>query len=546
MAEIDWSVLSGPRVSRRTLLQVAAASGSLAFAAGLAGASQPGAAKTAVPSAARAKQAATQGGTLRVGFQISQIVTLDPGQLSQGVVAGSVLPSLFSSLVQFDEELGIIPDLAETWEVSEDGLRYTFKLRPGLTFHNGDPLMAADVLYTYERTKNPDFASPHANKLALVTEITAPDDLTVNLTLSAPFAPFLAVACTRGPGRALTPVPRRAIEELGDERFGITPVGSGPFMIVPETVEVGRGFEMVAFEGWYAGRPNLDKIELRLVPEASSAVSGLEAGDLDVIDPVPTPSVEQLKGNPDITIVSLPSTMWRGAVMNYARPPWDNIDARMAVSKAINRQDFVDKAFFGLATPAVGGIAPAFGWAYKPPEEVDNPQGYNLDEAKALAEKAGLTGLKPVIISSEEIGQRPSELLRTVLSDIGIEAQLDFQQAATFNERWQAGDFDMFLHGSVVDADPDDGHWNIFHSTGPWNTYGYKSDKADELLEATRATSDQAERARLFQELQTLLETDVAAAFIYHVQDLIALHNDVKGYLAIPEQRYYEKVSLER
>ena len=545
MAEIDWRILSGPRVSRRTLLQVAAASGSMAFAAGLASTGQASPAPRTVP-AGTVNQAAKQGGTLRVGFQISQIVTLDPGQLSQGVVAGSVLPSLFSSLVQFDEQLGIIPDLAETWQVSEDGLQYTFKLRQGLTFHNGDPLTSADLLYTYQRTTNPDYASPHANKLALVTDFTAPDDLTVTLKLSAPFAPFLAVACTRGPGRALTPVPKRVIEEMGDDQFGITPVGTGPFKIVPESVEVGRGFEMVAFEQWYGGRPNLDKIELRLVPEASSAVSGLEAGDLDVIDPVPTSSVEQLKGNPDVTIVASPSTMWRGVVMNYARPPWDNIDARMAVSKAIDRQSFVDKAFFGLATPSVGAIAPAFGWAYKPPEEVDNPQGFDLDGAKALAEKAGLTGLKPVIISSEEIGQRPSELLRTVLTDIGIEAQLDFQQAATFNERWQAGDFDMFLHGSVVDADPDDGHWNIFHSTGPWNTYGYKSAKADELLEATRATSDQAERARLFQELQTLLETDVAAAFVYHVQDLIAFHKDVTGYVTIPEQRYYEKVSLDR
>ena len=94
-------------------------------------------------------------------------------------MAGSILPSIFSSLVQFDQELGLIPDLAETWEVSEDGTEYTFTLRPGLTFHNGDPLTSADVKYTYERTINPDFASPHANKLALVDSFETPDDQTV-------------------------------------------------------------------------------------------------------------------------------------------------------------------------------------------------------------------------------------------------------------------------------------------------------------------------------------------------------------------------------
>jgi peptide/nickel transport system substrate-binding protein len=536
---IDWSVLSGPHVSRRTLMKLAAAAGATGYANTLAFQGRS-------LNTAQARQDVKQGGTLKLGFFISQIVTLDPGLLAQGVVAGSILPNIFSSLVQFDEQLGLIPDLAESWEVSPDGLNYTFKLRPGLTFHNGDTLTSADFLYTYQRTINPDFASPHANKLALVTDFTAPDESTVALTLSAPFAPFLAVACTRGPGRALTPISKRAIDEMGDEAFGLSPVGTGPFSIVPGSAEIGKGFDLVPFEAWYGGRPALDKIEVRMVPEAASAVSGLEAGDLDVIDPLPATGYQQLQGNPDVNIVTGPSTMWRGVVMNYARPPWDNIDARMAVSKALDRSKFVETGFFGLAKEGIGPIAPAFGWAYLPPDQVDNPQAYNMDEAKALAEKAGLIGLKPVIISSEEIGERPTEVLRTMLVDLGLDPQVDFQQGAAFNERWQASDFDMFLHGSVVDADPDDGHWNFFHSTGPWNTYGYNSPKADELLAATRSTSDQAERARLFQELQTLLETDVAAAFAYHVDDLIALHKDIQGWVSIPEQRYYEKVWLDR
>lgn len=539
MTRIDWSVLSGPRVSRRTLAQLAAAGGAAAFAGKLA--ALDGASRRV--TAAR-RQEPVQGGTLRVGFLISQIVTLDPQQLSQGVVAGSILPSIFSSLVQFDQDLGIVPDLAETWEVTPDGLQYTFTLRDGLTFHNGDPLTAADVRYTFERTTNADFASPHANKLALVEGFETPDERTVALTLSAPFAPFLAVACTRGPGRALTPVPRRAIEELGDEQFGITPVGSGPFAVVPETVEVGRGFEMRAFDGWYGGRPYLDAIEIRLIPEASSAVSALEAGDVDLIDPAPATLFEQLAANPDLAVVEGPSTSWRGLVMNYARPPWDNLDARMAVAKALNRQTFVDTAFFGLAVPAVGAIAPAFGWAYLPPDQVEDPQAYDLAAAKALAEQAGIVGARPVIISSEEIGQRPTEVLRTLLVELGLDPQVDFQQAAAFNERWQAGDYDMFLHGSVVDADPDDGHWNIFYSEGPWNTYGYKSEEADRLLVATRETLDQAERARLFQELQGVLQRDVAAAFAYHPNDLVAMNAAVTDLPAIPEQRYYEKVYI--
>ena len=542
MTGIDWRQLSGPYVSRRTVLKLAAATGAASFTQRLAAFD---AAAAGAPRPVAARQEPKQGGTLRVGFGQTQIVTLDPGLLSQGVVAGSILPSIFSSLVQFDEELGIIPDLAENWEVSEDGTGYTFTLRDGLTFHNGDPLKAEDVIYTYERTTNPDFASPHANKLELVESIEATDELTVTINLSEPFAPFLGVACTRGPGRALTPVPRTAVEEMGDEQFGVTPVGSGPFMIVPETVEVGKGFEMVPFEAWYGGRAFVDKVVVQLVPEPSSQVSGLEAGDLDFIDPAPTSAIPQLRDNPDFTFVEAPGTNWRGLVMNEARPPWDKLEARMAVSKAVDRQDFVDKAFFGLAVPGVGAIAPAFGWAYLPPEEVENPQDYNLEEAKALAEEAGLVGQQPIIIASSDT-IRPSEVLRTALTEIGVELQIEQLQQAAFSERWQSGDYDVFIHGSVVDADPDDGHWNIFFSEGPWNTYGYENERVDELLLATRATSDEEERRQLYQELQSVLQEDAAAAFLYHVPDYVAFYDYVQGYVPIPEQRYYEKVWLDQ
>ncbi len=545
MAVIDWSVLSGPRVSRRTMMKIAAASGAVGFANRLTGLDAAGAPRSTAVSPTALRQEAKQGGTLRLGYGISQIPTLDPAQVNLGIVAGEIIPNLFSGLVQFDEQLGLLPDLAETWEVSPDGLQYTFKLRPGLTFHNGDPLMAADVLYTYERTKNPDFASPHANKLANVTEITAPDDLTVNLTLSAPFAPFLAVACSRGPGRALTPVPRRAIEEMGDEQFGITPVGSGPFKIVPESTDLSSRFDLVAFEGWYGGRPLLDKIEVRIIAEQSSMISGLEAGDLDMLDIAPAIGVAQLKQNDEIVLVEVPGTNWIGLAMNQKRPPWDKLEARMAVAKAIDRQDLIAKAFFGLGVPSVGAIAPAFAWAYQPPEEVENPQVFNMEEAKTLAEQAGLAGLKPTILTTV-VNPRPSEVVRNQLRDLGLDVQIEQLQQAAWSERWLAGDFDWIINGSVVDADPDDGHWNFFHSEGPWNSQGYVSPKADELLEATRQTADQEERARLYQELQTLLEAEVAYAFLYHTPDETAFQSYVKGYVPIPEMRYLETVWLDQ
>jgi peptide/nickel transport system substrate-binding protein len=540
---INWSVLSGPRVSRRTLLQLAVASGATGYAARLSNAAASG---SAVPRAARAlSQDVKQGGELRWGFGLGQIPTLDPAQVNLGIVAGELLSNLFSGLVQFDEQLGIIPDLAETWEVTEDGLEYTFTLQSGLTFHNGDPLTANDFIYTYERTTNPDFASPQANKLALITDITAPDDTTLVIKQSAPYAPFLATACSRGPGRALAPISKRAIDEMGDEQFGLAPIGCGPFKIDPATVEVGGGFQMVAFEEWYGGRPILDKVTVQLVAEPSTLVSALEAGDIDMVDIVPFIGYEQIAAVEDITMVEAAGTNWYGLTMSYARPPWDNPDARMAVAKAIDFDDLNKKAFFGRAIASVGPLAPAFGWAYTPAEEVDNPQAFNLDEAKALAEKAGLSGLKPVLIGTPE-DQRVTETLRSQLAEIGLDVQIDQMQTNAYVERRTAGDFDMTELGSVVDADPDDGVWNYFHSTGPSNPEGYNNPEADRLADAQRQTADQEERTQLLKELQTLVAGEAVYRFLYHLPDVTAFYNYVQGYVAIPEQRYLETIWLDQ
>jgi ABC-type transport system substrate-binding protein len=489
-------------------------------------------------------QEAKQGGTLRFGMGVTDIPTLDPAQETTGIIAGELLSNLFSGLVQFDEELGIIADLAETWEVSEDGLQYTFHLRPDLTFHNGDTLTAEDFIYTYERTTDPDFASPHANKLRQVEQVSAPDDLTLSIALTAPFSPFLAAACSRGPGRALNPISKRAIDELGNDGFARTPVGCGPFQIVPESVELATGFRMEAFENWYGGRPLLDAIEVSVIPEISSRLSALEAGDIDMLDIVPAIGVDRLAENDQFTIVEAPGTNWWGLRMNLARPPWDQLDARMAVAKAIDREDFNRKAFLGKVVECVGPIAPAFGWVSGDSETTETPQAYNLEEARALAEKAGLSGAKPKLLLQSD-DPRPAENLRTQLMEIGLEVEMDLVNTTAYFERWDAGDYDMNITGSVVDADPDDNVWNYFYSEGPWNTHGYANPEMDALLEQERASADQEERASLFQQIRALAQEEAPFAFLYHEPDRTVFTSGVQGYKPIPEQRYLETLWIE-
>lgn len=544
MDRLDWSLLSGPRVSRRTLFAFASiAGGTAALNQSFAAAGTVAVRSSRQPTLKQAEP--VPGGTLRLGFSGDSVRELDPAQSHAGTVAAHLISNLFSGLVQFDETLGLVPDLAETWEVSEDGTEYRFILREGLTFHNGDPLLAEDVIYTYERTISPELASPHANKLELIADATAADERTAVFTMSEPFAPFLAVACVRGPGRALIPVPRRVVEEMGDEQFRLTPVGSGPFMLVPESLDVGQGFEMVAFDGWYGGRPLLDSVVVEMIPEPSSQVNALEAGDVDMLNVLLSSGVEQILANDQITVLEAASTNWQSLAMNMARPPWDNPAARLAVSKAIDRTAFIDQAFFGLAAPSIGPIQPAFGWAYLDPASVENPQGFNLEEAQQLAAEAGLNGLQPVLLSTTEY-QRQAEVARLMLEDIGLEVKIDLAQDAVYTEREEAGDFDMSFWGSSNDADPDDAFWNFFHSDGPRNITGFANPRVDELLIATRTNTDQAERAAMFQEIQAILQEETPCAFTRHLPDRLAYRNGVQGYRPIPDVRYLETVWLEQ
>jgi len=498
------------------------------------------------PTSAGASEEGTQGGTLTLGFNIQQLLQLDPARISTGRVAGQLSANLSSALVQFDETLAIQPDLAETWEVSDDGLIYTFNLRDGLTFHNGDPLKAEDFVYTFNRTQDEALASPHANKLAKITNAEAVDELTFQLTFSAPFGPFLAVACSRGPGRALAPIPKRAVDEIGEDEFLLKPVGSGPFMLVPDTMDPQGGFEMVAFENWYGGRPLLDKIVVKFIPDPASQANALAAGDVDMLNEVPPQGYEQLDGADGVVLEQSPGTNWIGLQFNTTRPPWDNVEARLAVAKAIDKDEYVEKALFGLADPSHGAIAPAFAWAYVPLDELeDNPQAFNLDEAKSMAEAAGILDTTPKLMAGAA-DDRLEQQLRNQLQDLGLEVELDKAEDSVYSDRWEAGDYDWVIQGSVVDADPDDNDFNFFYPDGPWNTGKWNNDEAKRLLDLERSTSDQEVRAQAFQDLMRLTQQEAPLAFLFHRFDLPGYRDYVKGFRKIPEMRYLESVWLDK
>lgn len=500
---------------------------------------------TAATSATQAPKG-KQGGTLTMGYNVQQLLQLDPARISTGRVAGELLPQICSALVQFDDKLNVIPDLAEKWEISDDGLTYTFHIRTGLKFHDGAPCTAQDFVYTYNRTLDPKLASPHANKLKSITKAEAPDDQTFVLTFSAPFAPFLPTTCTRGPGRALTPVSKTSMEKMGNDESLLKPVGCGPFKLVLDSMNSQSGFTMEAFDDYYGGRPLLDKIVVKFIPEPASQVNALAAGDIDMFNEIPPQGYAQLQGNDKVTVEKIHGTNWIAAQFNTARPPFNNQDARMAAAKGIDRDKFIKTALFGLAEPSVGAIAPAFGWATQTEADLkEDPQKYDEDAAKQLAESSGLTKVKPVLLASAS-DHRNEDEYRNQLLKIGVDCNLTLLQDSDFNDRWQKGDYDVAIQGSVVDADPDDNDYNFFYPDGPWNTGKWNRPEAKALLDDERASTDQAKRAKDFQDLQDLARKEAAFGFLYHAYFLPGYQTYVKGLPKVPEIFYMETVWLDK
>ncbi len=536
-----WDELSSETIDRRRFLR-------LAVGAGAAG--TLGRWLAARPAAAQGRP----GGELRVGWNIREFANLDPAYQNLAVYF-MVASNIMGGLTHVDETLTPRPDLAERWEVTPDGLTWTFHLRRGVKWHNGDRFSADDVLFTFQRTRDPATASPHRPVLDAVERLVKLDDHTVRFHLREPRASFLVKVTERSSGRALTLVNQRAVRELGRDGHNRRPVGTGPFRIVEH--RLGERLVLERFPDYYRGdRPKVDRVTIFNIEEPATLISALESGQVDFVNQVVESLYARVKANPDLVVLvqdhpgfeplwfNLCSPADRREKIGREKLPTDDVRVRLAMAKAVNREEVIRRALFGLGVPAYGVVNKAQTLYWRDLAET-SPQRYDLAEARRLMAEAGYArGFQLKCLATpayRRLGEVLADIYRKALN---VELELEIVDFPVWVQRYLKGAYELSLIGSYADPDPDDSIDDYLPTKAKFNGFCYSNPKVDELNAAQRRTLDPAARAKLIQELQEIVARDAPGVFLYHQKDIVAHRKHVGGFTFIPGLRDLDTVTV--
>ncbi|OLC53262.1 MAG: hypothetical protein AUH92_06320 [Acidobacteria bacterium 13_1_40CM_4_69_4] len=481
--------------------------------------------------------------------------TLDPA-LDNDQFSEAVILNVNRGLVELDPKtLEIRPAVAESWTVSPDGLVYTFRLRDDVLFHNGRRVMAQDVAYSFERLLRKETRSPFsAGTSAAIAGLATPDERTVVLRLSKPFAPFLS-ELTMANAAIL---PREVYDDPG-KGYLRAPVGCGPFRF--SRWEQANFIELLAFDRFYGGRPALDRVVIRMIENKTSALQEYIAGGLDSLDEPPDDNDTAMMARVGSEVYRYPF-MGTGYVgFNLALPPFKgNPTLRKAFNYAVDKQYLWGVLFPGGSTPANGIIPPGV------PGHDPGLPGYAHDEAKArsLLAQAGYPGgkgLPPISlwVNTGEDNRRIAEQIQSDLKKIGVDItirEVDWGAyiAAVSGTADRPGQAPMFRFGWYLDyPDADAILRPLLHSSnwGPAGNFGrYKNPEVDRLIDRALEVTDAKERADLYRRVERIaVMDDPPWIFLSYYQDATLYKPYVKGVVLSPLGEFrlpLERLRIER
>lgn len=462
--------------------------------------------------------ASAEAGSLAIGVT-SDPDTLFPWRATQ-FQAIDVLQGIYGTLTEFDQDLNVVPGLAESWDVSDDGITVTLNLRQGVTFHDGSSFGSEDVVHSLTAIQDEETAAVQRAALVSITGIEAPDEHTVVLTLGAPDAALLAALATVNLAMLSS--------DDTEETLNTAPNGTGPFSF--DSRIPAQSITLAGNESYWGGAPGLASVEFRVIPDESSIAAAMQSGNVDFAvfrDPL---VAETLGG--DLVVTPTPQLSYHVLQLNARLGELADVNVRLAIQCAIDRQQVLDTAAFGQGEVTGPITSPAYRSdpASRPCPERD------LDKAAEYLEAAGKADGVTInaIVSQGEYATSVAEAqnVQAQLADANITMNIEILEIGAFVDRWLAADFEAAIALNGGRPDPDTMYNRYFISSGNLNAVaGYASETLDELFVAGRTSSDPAARAEIYTQISNELEDNAVWIWLFTAYTYTATASSVDGFV---------------
>lgn len=441
---------------------------------------------------------------------------LDPHKTS-AYFSFEVLENVFDTLVEPDADLEMRPALAESWSVSPNQLTWTFHLRRGVTFHDGSQFTANDVVYSYRRII--DEKLTNADKFSAVTDVSAQDPATVVIRVKQPTPNLLT---NLGGFKGMAIVSRRNVES---GQIATHPVGTGPFSFVGQ--KSGDSITLKANPSYWGGRPKVSGVTFRFISEPSTALSALQAGEIDWTDSIPPQRVAQLRDDDSIDLAVTPSNDYWYLALNEARKPWSDVRVRQAIAYGVDRDAIAKATSYGTA--AVNELAIPRG---NPWYTDYHRYSYDLDKAKSLMNEAGVSGATLDMLVTSEYPETvtAAQVIADNLAPLGITVNIRTVDFATWLDEQNNGHFDMLMMGWLGNIDPDDFYYAQHHTDGTSNAQKFSNPEVDRLLDAGRVETNRERRGELYDKAATIIADEVSYLYLYNPSVIQAWSTGLSGF----------------